>query len=71
MIDSSLPYLMKDLNWVKKGSPWGYQRVMILINDYDGFSDIMVVPLDFVWIGVEIEGLPTALSNHDGNDEVS
>ncbi|KAL6218294.1 hypothetical protein ACLB2K_011509 [Fragaria x ananassa] len=51
----------RDLNRVKKGGPWAYQQAMILINDYDGFSDIMVVPLDFVWIWVEIEGLPVAL----------
>ena len=47
---------------MKKGSPWGYQRVMILMNDYDGFSDIMVVSLNFVWIRVEIEGLSIALT---------
>ncbi|KAL6225875.1 hypothetical protein ACLB2K_004724 [Fragaria x ananassa] len=52
----------RDLNRVKKGGHWGYQRAMILINDYNGFSNIMVVPLDFVWIWVEIEGLRTALT---------
>nr|XP_011470510.1 PREDICTED: uncharacterized protein At4g02000-like [Fragaria vesca subsp. vesca] len=35
---------------------------MIILNDYDGFSDIMAVPLDFVWLWVRIEGLPAALS---------
>ncbi|KAL6218681.1 hypothetical protein ACLB2K_011891 [Fragaria x ananassa] len=35
---------------------------MIILNDYDGFSDIMYVPLDFVWIWVGIKGLPAALS---------
>lgn len=52
----------RDMNRVKKGEPWGYQKAMILINDYDEFSDIMVVPLDFVWIWVEIEGLIGALT---------
>lgn len=40
----------RDLSRVKKVSPWGFQRNMILLNDYEGFSDIMVVPLDFIWI---------------------
>ncbi|KAL6213882.1 hypothetical protein ACLB2K_013321 [Fragaria x ananassa] len=31
---------------------------MILLNHYDGFSDIVVVPLDFVWIWVAVSGLP-------------
>ncbi|KAL6217689.1 hypothetical protein ACLB2K_010906 [Fragaria x ananassa] len=35
---------------------------MILINDYDRFSNIMAVPLDFVWIWMEIEGLPAILT---------
>ncbi|KAL6130797.1 hypothetical protein ACLB2K_069176 [Fragaria x ananassa] len=35
---------------------------MIILNDYDGFSDIMAVPLDFVCLWVRIEGLPAALS---------
>ncbi|KAL6225377.1 hypothetical protein ACLB2K_004227 [Fragaria x ananassa] len=38
----------------------GLSRAIILLNDvYDGFSDIMVGPLDFVWIWVEIQNLPT------------
>ncbi|KAL6218286.1 hypothetical protein ACLB2K_011501 [Fragaria x ananassa] len=36
---------------------------MILLNDYDGFSDIMAVPLDFVWIWVEIQGIRFSLVN--------
>nr|XP_011459640.1 PREDICTED: uncharacterized protein LOC105350015 [Fragaria vesca subsp. vesca] len=52
----------RDLNRVKNGGPWGYQRVMILINDYNGLFDIIVVPLDFVWIWMEIERLPAALT---------
>lgn len=40
----------RDLKRVKKGGLWGYKRTMNLLNDYDGFSDIMAVPLDFVWI---------------------
>ncbi|KAL6218176.1 hypothetical protein ACLB2K_011392 [Fragaria x ananassa] len=31
---------------------------MILLNDYDDFSDIMTVPLDFFWIWVEVYDLP-------------
>ncbi|KAL6128963.1 hypothetical protein ACLB2K_072316 [Fragaria x ananassa] len=52
----------RDVNRVKRGGPWAYQRAMIILNDYDGFSDIMSVPLDFVWIWVGIEGLLVALS---------
>ncbi|KAL6179092.1 hypothetical protein ACLB2K_050608 [Fragaria x ananassa] len=46
---------------VKRGGPWGYKRAMLLINDYDGFSNIRYVSLDFVWIWVEIQELPAAL----------
>ena len=53
---------LRDVARVKKGGPWSFQRAMILINDYDGFSDIMAVPLDFVWIWVEIFHLPAALT---------
>ncbi|KAL6185384.1 hypothetical protein ACLB2K_041518 [Fragaria x ananassa] len=37
---------------------------MILLNDYDSFSDIMVVPLDFFWIWVEVCDLPVALTTN-------
>ncbi|KAL6176481.1 hypothetical protein ACLB2K_053114 [Fragaria x ananassa] len=49
------------MNRVKRGGPWVYQRAMIILNGYDGFSDIMYVPLDFVWIWVGIEGFQMAL----------
>ncbi|KAL6144847.1 hypothetical protein ACLB2K_055537 [Fragaria x ananassa] len=52
----------RDVNRVKRGGPWAYQRVMIILNDYDGFSDIRSVHLDSVWIWVGIQGLPAALS---------
>ncbi|XP_024164295.1 uncharacterized protein LOC112171328 [Rosa chinensis] len=29
-----------DVARVKKGGPWGFQRAMILLNDYDGFLEI-------------------------------
>ncbi|KAL6141294.1 hypothetical protein ACLB2K_059584 [Fragaria x ananassa] len=51
-----------DVIRVKKGGPWGYQRAMLLLNDYDGFSDIMVSLLDFVWIWVEIQNLSAAIT---------
>ncbi|KAL6190958.1 hypothetical protein ACLB2K_037352 [Fragaria x ananassa] len=35
---------------------------MILLNDYDGFSDIMGLQLDFFWIWVEICDLPATLT---------
>ncbi|KAL6200336.1 hypothetical protein ACLB2K_030118 [Fragaria x ananassa] len=35
----------RDLDRVKKGGPWSYQRAMILLNDYDSFSDIMAAGL--------------------------
>ncbi|KAL6195197.1 hypothetical protein ACLB2K_030817 [Fragaria x ananassa] len=47
---------------VKRSGPWAYQRVMILLNDYNDFSDIIEVSLDFVWIWVEIMGFPATLS---------
>ncbi|KAL6183241.1 hypothetical protein ACLB2K_044652 [Fragaria x ananassa] len=34
---------------------------MILLNDYNGFSDIMAMPLDFFWIWVEISNLSATL----------
>ena len=37
------------------------QRAMILLNDYNGFSDIMATPLDFFWIWVEISNLSATL----------
>nr|XP_011462201.1 PREDICTED: uncharacterized protein LOC105350898 [Fragaria vesca subsp. vesca] len=52
----------RDVNRVKRGGPWAYQRAMIILNDYDGFSDIRSVPLDSVWIWVGIQGLPAVLS---------
>ncbi|KAL6225033.1 hypothetical protein ACLB2K_003885 [Fragaria x ananassa] len=52
----------KDVARVKKGGPWSYRRAMILLNDYDGFSHLMVVPLDFVWIWVDIQDLLAALT---------
>ncbi|KAL6225722.1 hypothetical protein ACLB2K_004571 [Fragaria x ananassa] len=47
---------------VKKRGPWSYQRAMILLNDYNRFSDIMAVPLDFFWIWVEVCDLPATLT---------
>ncbi|KAL6144977.1 hypothetical protein ACLB2K_055666 [Fragaria x ananassa] len=47
----------RDLNWVLKGGPWAYQRTMLLLNHYDGFSNIAAILLDFVWIWVEVLGL--------------
>ncbi|KAL6195833.1 hypothetical protein ACLB2K_031451 [Fragaria x ananassa] len=52
----------REKNCVKRGGPWGYQRAMIFLNDYNGFSNIMAVPLTFVWIWVEIKGFPPALT---------
>lgn len=37
-------------------------KAMILLNDYDSFSEIMAVPLDFFWIWVEVRDLPAALT---------
>lgn len=37
------------------------QRSVLLLNHSDGFSNITVIPLDFVWIWVEVSGLPPAL----------
>ncbi|KAL6132645.1 hypothetical protein ACLB2K_064885 [Fragaria x ananassa] len=52
----------RDVNRVKKGGLWAYQSAMIIINDYDGFSYIRQVPLNFIWIWVEILGLLAALT---------
>ncbi|XP_024200486.1 uncharacterized protein LOC112203799 [Rosa chinensis] len=46
---------------VKKGGPWGFQSAMILLNDYDGFSEIAEVKLDFVWIWVGLHDLPSGI----------
>ena len=51
----------RDLIRVKGGSPWCFQRAMIVLNDYDGFSDLKQVPLDFIRVWVVISGLPLAL----------
>ncbi|KAL6125723.1 hypothetical protein ACLB2K_073777 [Fragaria x ananassa] len=37
------------------------ERSVLLLNHSDGFSNITVIPLDFVWIWVEVSGLPPAL----------
>ncbi|XP_004308583.1 PREDICTED: uncharacterized protein LOC101297012 [Fragaria vesca subsp. vesca] len=52
----------RDVNRFKKGDPWAYLRSMIIINNYDGFSDIRQVPLNFVRVWVEILGLRVALT---------
>lgn len=46
---------------VEKVGPWTFQRVMLLLNDYDGLSNLVVVPPDFIWIWVEIIDMPPAL----------
>ncbi|XP_062007499.1 uncharacterized protein LOC133724697 [Rosa rugosa] len=51
----------RDVARVKKGGPWGFQRAMILLNDYDGFSEIPAVKLDFVWIWVALQGIPLGI----------
>ncbi|XP_024164142.1 uncharacterized protein LOC112171146 [Rosa chinensis] len=51
----------RDIARVKKSGPWGFQGAMILLNDYDGFSDISAVKLDFVWIWVTLQGIPLGL----------
>lgn len=35
---------------------------MLLLNDYDDFSDLMAVPLNFIWILVEIQDPLAALT---------
>ncbi|KAL6194541.1 hypothetical protein ACLB2K_035623 [Fragaria x ananassa] len=44
----------RDLQRVKKVRPWSLQCVMLPLNDFDGFSNITAVPLDSIWICVEI-----------------
>ena len=51
----------RDMVRVRGGGPWCFQRAMIVLNDYDGFSDIRQVPLDFIRVWVVITGLPPAL----------
>ncbi|XP_024161644.1 uncharacterized protein LOC112168940 [Rosa chinensis] len=51
----------RDVARVKKGGLWGFQRAMILLNDYDGFSEISAVLLDFVWIWVILDGIPPGI----------
>ncbi|KAM5587203.1 hypothetical protein ABKV19_005910 [Rosa sericea] len=51
----------RDVARVKKGGPWGFQRAMLLLNDYDGFSEIPAVKLDFVWIWVVLQGIPPGI----------
>ena len=41
----------RDMNGVKKGEPWSFQRAMIILNNYDGFFDLRLVPLDFCGCG--------------------
>ncbi|KAL6191188.1 hypothetical protein ACLB2K_037579 [Fragaria x ananassa] len=52
----------RDMTRVKRGGLWGFQRAMIQLNDYVWLSEIMLVPLDFVWILVEISGPLIALT---------
>ncbi|KAL6189237.1 hypothetical protein ACLB2K_040626 [Fragaria x ananassa] len=47
----------RDLQCVKKVRSWSLQCVMLPLNDFDGFSNIVVVPLDSIWICVEIIGM--------------
>ncbi|XP_024179037.1 uncharacterized protein LOC112185060 [Rosa chinensis] len=53
--------LERDVALVKKGGPWSFQLAMLLLNDYDGFSVIDAVKLDFFWIWVGIHGLPPGI----------
>ncbi|KAL6184083.1 hypothetical protein ACLB2K_045487 [Fragaria x ananassa] len=57
MINDSL----SDIVAFKKGGPSVFQRAMILLKDYDGLSNIATVPLDFIWIWVEMTGMPPGL----------
>ncbi|MDD0160948.1 DUF4283 domain-containing protein, partial [Shigella flexneri] len=34
---------------------------MFLLNDYDGFSKISFVKLDFVWIWITLQGIPPSI----------
>ncbi|KAL6188861.1 hypothetical protein ACLB2K_040252 [Fragaria x ananassa] len=55
----------RDLNQVSKGGPLAFQRSMLLLNHYDGFFDIAAIPLEFIWIWVEVSGLPSMLLPDD------
>lgn len=46
----------RDIIRVKKGGPWSFQRAMVVVTDFDGLSPFSEVPLDFVWIWVQIFG---------------
>lgn len=48
----------RDIARVKKGGTWSFQRAMVVVNDFDGVSSIDEVPLAFVWIWVQIHGIP-------------
>jgi hypothetical protein len=50
----------RDIIRVKKGGPWSFQRAMVVVNDFDGFSALSAVSLDFVWVWVQIQGIPPA-----------
>ncbi|XP_062014630.1 uncharacterized protein LOC133731221 [Rosa rugosa] len=51
----------RDLGRVKKRQSMGFSEGNDHLNDYDGFSDIVAIPLDFMWIWEEILGLPPGL----------
>lgn len=34
----------------KGGGSWGFQRAIVVMNDYDGLPPIQDIPLNFVWI---------------------
>ncbi|KAL6211222.1 hypothetical protein ACLB2K_016449 [Fragaria x ananassa] len=51
----------RDLNRVLRGGLWAYQRIMILLNHFNGFLDIVAVSLDLIWIWVEVSSMPPGL----------
>ncbi len=52
---------VSDIHHVKKGKPWSFQCVMLLLNNYNGFSNLAALPLGFICIWVEIIGMSHAL----------
>ncbi|XP_024179126.1 uncharacterized protein LOC112185147 [Rosa chinensis] len=51
----------RDVAHVKNGGLWGFQRAMLFLNYYDGFSKISSVKLDSVWIWVTLKGIPSGI----------
>ncbi|KAK9942907.1 hypothetical protein M0R45_008550 [Rubus argutus] len=62
---TSQAFLLGDKRRVLRGGPWSFAKAHLALEDYDGISPLLKVPLNFVCFWVKIGNIPPAFEEPD------